>query len=56
MPEDVHRIEEIAKSSGLDFDDAYQYVAAEKFDLTLVSFDAHFDRMERKRIVPADVK
>jgi len=56
VPEDMHRIEEIAKSSGLDFDDAYQYAAAEKFDLTLVSFDAHFDRMERKRVVPADAK
>jgi predicted nucleic acid-binding protein len=39
----------------LDFDDAYQYVAAEKHDLTLVSFDADFDRTERGRKTPADV-
>jgi hypothetical protein len=40
---------------GLDFDDAYQYVAAEKYNLTLVSFDSDFDRTERGRRTPADV-
>jgi hypothetical protein len=39
----------------LDFDDAYQYVAAEKHDLTLVSFDADFDRTDRGRKTPVDV-
>ena len=39
----------------LDFDDAYQCVAAGKYDLTLVSFDADFDRTERGRKTPADV-
>ncbi len=39
----------------LDFDDAYQYVAAEKHGLTLVSFDAHFDKTERGRKTPAEV-
>jgi len=39
----------------LDFDDAYQYVAAEKYNLTLVSFDADFDRTERGRKTPAEV-
>ena len=33
----------------LDFDDAYQYVAAEKYGLTIVSFDNDFDRTERGR-------
>ena len=33
----------------LDFDDAYQYVAAEKYGLTLVSFDADFDRTKPGR-------
>ncbi len=36
----------------LDFDDAYQYVAAEKHNLTLVSFDSDFDRTERGRKTP----
>lgn len=39
----------------LDFDDAYQYTAAEKFNLTIVSFDSDFDRTERGRKTPADV-
>lgn len=56
VPEDMNRVEEVAQTSGLDFDDSYQYVVAEKYDLTLVSFDAHFDSTERKRIVPASVK
>jgi len=36
----------------LDFDDAYQYITAEKNDLTLVSFDADFDRTERGKKSP----
>ncbi|MBM3314119.1 PIN domain-containing protein [candidate division WOR-3 bacterium] len=39
----------------LDFDDAYQYVAAEKHNLTLVSLDADFDRTDRGRKTPAEV-
>lgn len=38
---------------GLDFDDAYQYRTAEASGLTLVSFDAHFDRTPRGRKAPA---
>jgi len=37
----------------LTFDDAFQYVAAERFDLSLVSFDSDFDRTPRGRITPA---
>lgn len=39
----------------LDFDDAYQYVAAEKYGLTLVSFDADFDRTKLGRKTPEEV-
>ena len=39
----------------LDFDDAYQYTAAEKFDLTIVSFDKDFDKTDRGRILPNKV-
>ncbi len=39
----------------LSFDDAYQYTAAEKFNLTLVSFDAHFDRTPRGRKTPGQI-
>jgi len=37
----------------LDFDDAYQYTIAGKYDLTIVSFDADFDRTDRGRKQPA---
>jgi hypothetical protein len=44
-----------AQRFNLDFDDAYQYVAAEKYGLTIVSFDSDFDRTERKKETPAEV-
>jgi hypothetical protein len=37
----------------LDFDDAYQYVAAELHNLKLVSLDADFDRTPNGRLTPA---
>ena len=52
---DLSRLLDVRKQYRLDFDDAYQYVAAEKHDLTLVSFDADFDRTERGRKTPADI-
>jgi predicted nucleic acid-binding protein len=39
----------------LDFDDAYQYVAADKHNLVIVSFDGDFDRTERGRKTPQAV-
>ena len=39
----------------LDFDDAYQYVAAERNDLTLVSFDSDFTQTSRGRKTPAEI-
>ena len=53
--DDLRRLLQVRKRYRLDFDDAYQYVAAEKHNLTLVSFDADFDRTERGRKTPADV-
>ena len=53
--EELKKIMNVRKRFNLDFDDAYQYVAAEKHNLTLVSFDADFDRTERGRKTPADV-
>ncbi|HEX8475420.1 MAG TPA: PIN domain-containing protein [Pyrinomonadaceae bacterium] len=41
--------------SELDFDDAYQYAVAEKYNLTIVSFDADFNRTERGRKTPAEI-
>ena len=41
-PEDMNRAGQVSQASGLDFDDAYQYVVAEKFDLTLVRLRCPF--------------
>jgi predicted nucleic acid-binding protein len=54
-PEEVVSLGTRTEELGLDFDDAYQYLAAEKHDLTLVSFDADFDRTGRGRKTPAEV-
>lgn len=45
----------VRRKFGLDFDDAHQYLAAVKYNLTLVSFDSDFDRTERGRRTPEEV-
>jgi predicted nucleic acid-binding protein len=44
---------EVAQNLNLDFDDAYQYVLAERRELRLVSFDADFDGTPLGRVTPA---
>lgn len=39
----------------LDFDDAYQYETAKRFGLTLVSFDADFDKTDIGRKTPQEI-
>lgn len=46
---------DVSEKFGLDFDDAYQYAAAEEQSLILVSFDADFDRTTRGRKTPAEI-
>jgi predicted nucleic acid-binding protein len=53
--EHMARVAEAAKAFSLDFDDAYQYVAAEIHDLTLLSFDRDFDRTTRGRKTLSEV-
>jgi len=48
-------LEEPMNEYNLDFDDAYQYVAATSRELDLVSFDTDFDRTDIERLEPADV-
>jgi uncharacterized protein len=43
------------KQQRLDYDDAYQYVVAEQYNLILVSFDRDFDSTERGRQTPSQV-
>ncbi len=54
-PEDTNALLSAIDRFNLDFDDAYQYVAAEKHNLTVVSLDSDFDRTERKGKTPAEV-
>jgi uncharacterized protein len=54
-PEDTPRILAAMQQFNLDFDDAYQSIAAELFALTLVSFDADFDRTSRGRKLPREI-
>jgi len=54
-PVDFHSNDRNMKQYKLDFDDAYQYTAAIKFGLQLISFDSDFDRTERKRKTPDQI-
>ncbi len=47
--EDMAKVSEVAQAFGLDFDDSYQYVAAKKFNLELLSFDHDLNRTPRGR-------
>ena len=44
-----------SKRYKLDFDDSYQYVAAKKYGLTLVSFDSDFDHTDIGRKTPEEI-
>ncbi len=52
---DLKQVLAVRQQFNLDFDDAYQYRAAEKYNLTLLSFDSDFDRTERRRKSPVEV-
>ncbi len=54
-PEDIPGLLSSGEKFNLDFDDAYQYMAAEKYNLTLLSFDSDFDGTERGRKTPAEI-
>lgn len=51
----MKRVVEIIDLFRLDFDDAYQYVAAELEKATIVSFDQDFDKTEQRRLTPMQV-
>jgi len=55
QPDEMEFLVEVMSKFKLDFDDAYQYVAAEKHDVVIVSFDSDFDRTERGRKSPGDL-
>jgi hypothetical protein len=49
------KITEAADRFHLDFDDAYQYAVADRYGLSIVSFDKDFDRTEKGRMEPHDL-
>ncbi len=54
-PSDTRTLLEAIDAYKLDFDDSYQYVAAEQNGLTLVSFDNDFDRTNKGKKTPAEI-
>jgi predicted nucleic acid-binding protein len=54
-PKQMKRLVEIMNRFNLDFDDAYQYVAAEIEKAEIVSFDKDFDKTDQGRLTPMQV-
>ena len=54
-PTAMDRVVGVMSQFDLDFDDAYQYVAAERENVSIISFDRHFDQTERGRQTPTQV-
>src|SRR4051812_3283658 len=53
-PAELPAVTQNARRHGLDFDDAFVYTVAEMHGLTIVTFDADFDRTPRGRKRPGD--
>ena len=54
-PGDTGQIIRAIDNYNLDFDDAYQYTAAHKYNLELVSFDSDFDQTPGGKKTPAQL-
>lgn len=54
-PDEMVELIRAAEKYDLDFDDAYQAVAALRNELILISLDSDFDRTERGRRTPGEI-
>ena len=54
-PAGLREIIEVQQKFRLDFDDAYQYVAAQRYSLALISFDSDLDKTFLGRKSPEDI-
>jgi predicted nucleic acid-binding protein len=54
-PIDLKQVIQVQQRYQLDFDDGYQYIAAEKNNYVIVSFDSDFDRTLVGRKTPREV-
>ena len=52
---ELGRISAFTTRFKLDFDDAYQYALADKYGLTILSYDRDFDRTDRGRKTPKEI-
>jgi predicted nucleic acid-binding protein len=53
-PEEMPEVVRASEQFQLDFDDAYHYAVARKYELAIVSFDRDFDRTQIGRKIPAE--
>jgi predicted nucleic acid-binding protein len=54
-PGDLSSVIKVMAEQQLDYDDAYQYVVADQYTLTLVSFDTDFDHTAHGRQTPVAI-
>ncbi|MFA5236560.1 MAG: hypothetical protein WC362_01735, partial [Methanoregula sp.] len=54
-PDELRQVPSVCTKYDLDFDNAYQYVAADANNLKLVSLDHDFDRIPAGRMHPKDI-
>lgn len=54
-PHEIQSLVDATDKYNLDFDDAYQYVAANQNDLTIVSFDRDLDATASGKKTPAEI-
>lgn len=54
-PDELRLVPSVCTKYDMDFDDAYQYVAADANNLKLVSLDHDFDRIPDGRMHPKDI-
>lgn len=53
--DEVAGLQAIARKFQIDFDDAYQYAVASKFQVSLISFDRDFDKTDITRVTPEEI-
>lgn len=56
LPDQMDAVISASRNFRLDFDDAYQYAIAARYDLALVSYDADFLRTDRGHKIPSQIQ
>jgi len=53
--DEIEAVVSASQKYDLDFDDAYQYAVAARYDLVLVSFDSDFQRTDKGHKTPSEI-